>query len=330
MDDGRHSRSVDSDSSTYDIRPLSLAEYENHVVQWAREFSWDLGLNDFTYFTRASPDCFLAGVLDGSPIANISVFPEGTRYAHLALYVVAPRYRQRGLGYGRRLFDAAVARMPATMCLGLDAVKDNVPMYLKSGFKVAEGVTVMRYTITVDRHDGSQSPKPENGGKTSTLSKVSSPDLLDKVVDYDKAVTSLDRGALFHSWLTAADKTVGTDCSSMDRYAVCAVRGSDVVGYGVCSPLRTCDEHGPFVVGPVCCDTEDIAVSIFEHLLGRLRKGTACVLFSPSKHSETVLKRCRWRKDGSPLTRMHLCRPSSHEPRYELWRIYAGYTPDIA
>ena len=322
------------DHVDYVVQSPTVLQFESHVLKWAVDLSWDLGVHDFhSYTSAAGPECFLIGVLDGVPIANISIIPQGPDYGHISLYVVAPRYRERGLGYGRRLFDAAVARMPATMCLGLDAVQDNVPMYMSGGFKVADGVTVMRYTITVADSDECklmQTWKLDNEAVSWSVCKVNTPNLLEKVVEYDRKVMSLDRGALFRAWLGANDGTMGSGSAHTDRYAVCVLQGSTVIGYGMSPTNASPDKSGPFVVGPVCCDSADIATRVLGHLQGRLQAGVSCSLFSPSRHGHDVLTKCGWSADGVVYHRMHLCRPSSREPRYELSKIFAGYTPDIA
>ena len=112
---------------------MSRAELEL-AIGWARDEGWNPGLHDATPFHAADPEGFLTGVLDGRPIASISVVRYGESFAFLGFYIVIPE--ERGKGYGYRLWQAGMARMTGRL-IGLDGVPAQQDNYRRSGFELA-------------------------------------------------------------------------------------------------------------------------------------------------------------------------------------------------
>lgn len=114
----------------YDIRTMSRAELEL-MLDWAAAEGWNPGLDDATPFQVADPGGFLMGLLDEEPIAAISVVRYPGQFAFLGCYIVKPE--QRGFGFGRRLWDAGLARLEGCT-VGLDGVVAQQENYRRSWF----------------------------------------------------------------------------------------------------------------------------------------------------------------------------------------------------
>ncbi len=117
----------------YQIRLMQRHELDT-VLAWAAEEGWNPGLHDAHCFYSADPEGFLIGLLDGQPIASISVVRYGADYSFLGLYIVRPEHR--GHGYGLRIWNAGLAQLGAR-AIGLDGVVAQQYNYRRSGFELA-------------------------------------------------------------------------------------------------------------------------------------------------------------------------------------------------
>jgi len=112
-------------SDPYQIRVAHRDELDT-MLQWAAEEGWNPGLYDAAAFFAADPGGFLIGLLEGEPIASISVVRYSDDYGFLGLYLVRPRYR--GRGYGLRLWNAGLSHL-GSRAVGLDgALAHNLEM----------------------------------------------------------------------------------------------------------------------------------------------------------------------------------------------------------
>jgi hypothetical protein len=91
------------------IRPMRPDEI-SIAVNWAAAEGWNPGLHDATCFFAADPTGFLMAVLDGEPVATISVVKYGATFGFLGLYIVSPPHR--GKGYAGRPDIAARSERP--------------------------------------------------------------------------------------------------------------------------------------------------------------------------------------------------------------------------
>jgi GNAT superfamily N-acetyltransferase len=78
------------------------------AVNWAAAEGWNPGLADAACFGAADPEAFFIAELDGAPIATVSCVNYGASFAFLGFYIV--RNDVRGRGYGRRIWNTAIAR----------------------------------------------------------------------------------------------------------------------------------------------------------------------------------------------------------------------------
>src|SRR3954463_7916051 len=103
-------------------------------VDWAAAEGWNPGLNDAPCFATVDAAGFLIGELDAKPAATISCVNYDDSFAFLGCYIVRPDLR--GRGFGRRIWQAAIAHAGART-IGLDGVIAQQDNYRKSGFRLA-------------------------------------------------------------------------------------------------------------------------------------------------------------------------------------------------
>ncbi len=104
------------------------------AIDLAAQEGWNPGLHDAECFSAADPDGFLIGELAGEAVGCISAVSYGGRYGFIGLYIVRPEFR--GRGYGRRVWQAAMARLRGHN-VGLDGVVAQQGNYARSGFRLA-------------------------------------------------------------------------------------------------------------------------------------------------------------------------------------------------
>lgn len=115
------------------IRTMSRAELDL-AVDWAAAEGWNPGHHDAIAFHATDPAGFLVGLVDGAPVAAISVVRYPGDFAFLGFYLVRPDMRGRGHGFA--LWRAGMARA-AGCAVGLDGVVAQQPNYRRSGFALA-------------------------------------------------------------------------------------------------------------------------------------------------------------------------------------------------
>ena len=206
------------------------------AVQWAADEGWNPGLHDADTFRRADPSGFFVGVLDGEPVASLSVVKYGQDFAFLGLYIVRPAFR--GLGLGWALWQHGMASVPGRQ-VGLDGVVAQQANYRKSGFGLA-----WRNVRHEGRGTGPVSRDPH------VVPIASQP--LEALRDYDAAFFPADRSVLLRAWL-----------AQQDASAFAWLEDGGVRGYGA---VRRC--RSGWKIGPLFADTEAIAEGLYAACAG--------------------------------------------------------------
>ncbi len=115
------------------IRPMRPEEVAL-AVDWAAAEGWNPGLHDAETFPIPDPSGFLVGLIDGEPVATVSVVAYDGAFAFLGFYIVAPEHR--GAGYGLSIWQAGMSRL-GERNVGLDGVVAQQANYHRSGFGYA-------------------------------------------------------------------------------------------------------------------------------------------------------------------------------------------------
>ena len=226
-----------NDLSIRQMRPdeISIA------VNWAAAEGWNPGLADDACFAAVDPEGFLIGELDGAPAATVSCVNYSASFAFLGFYIV--REDLRGRGYGRRMWDAAIAHAGPRV-IGLDGVVAQQQNYRKSGFELA--YANVRYGGVV-----AASQAPEAG--VMALADVP----LAAVEAYDATVFPAPRSAFLRAWI-----------GSPGHVGRALMRDGGLVGWGV---IRPC--HKGYKIGPLVADDRASAEAVLSVLLASVGGG---------------------------------------------------------
>jgi GNAT superfamily N-acetyltransferase len=93
---------------------------------------WNQRLDDWRILLRIAPGAAFAADIDGR-IAATAIAIDYGRFWWIAMMLVDPSYRRRGLG--RRLLETAVAAVPTDLPIRLDATALGRPLYLQYDFE---------------------------------------------------------------------------------------------------------------------------------------------------------------------------------------------------
>jgi GNAT superfamily N-acetyltransferase len=226
-----------NDLSIRTMRPDEISM----AVNWAAAEGWNPGLGDEACFAAVDPEGFLIGELDGAPAATVSCVNYSASFVFLGFYIV--REDLRGRGYGRRIWDAAIAHAGPRV-IGLDGVVAQQQNYKKSGFELA--YANVRYGGIVAASDAPRA-------SVVALADVA----LTAVEAYDATVFPAPRPAFLRAWIGAPG------------HVGCAlVRDGGLAGWGVIRPCRKGCK-----VGPLVADDRATAEVVLSALLASVGSG---------------------------------------------------------
>lgn len=223
------------------------------ALAWAADEGWNPGLSDAECFPAADPGGFLIGRIDGEPVSVVSLVQYGT-YAFLGLYIVAPKWRGRGLGW--RTWEAAMDLAPNGI-VGLDGVVDQQANYARSGFRLAHRSI---------RYGGRPTTSAEGAAEVLTSTD------LDLVAAYDRPCFGADRRGFLARWVA-----IPGGC------AVGVRSGGGLAGFGV---VRPCQEG--FKVGPLFADDAPVAEAILGRLVAHAGPGATVFVDVPEPNTAAI------------------------------------------
>ena len=217
----------------YRIERMPFSEVETVIDRAAGE-GWNPGLGDAACFHAIDPHGFFMGVLDGQPIARVSMPIYDARFAFCGLYIVDPAYR--GRGFGLALTKASLDYI-GDRNAGLDGVEAMAAKYASLGYRRAHRST--RYSFIPKRE---RVPVRE----IVPLSQVPFATL----AAYDRAHFFASRERFLERWISQPH-AVGLEF----------IDGGQLKGYGV---LRKC--RVGYKIGPLFADAPEIAEALFDAL----------------------------------------------------------------
>lgn len=214
----------------YRIETMPFPEVET-VIDWAAMEGWNPGLGDAACFYAIDPNGFFMGVLDGRPIARVSMPTYDEHFAFCGLYIVDPAYR--GRGFGLALTKASLHYI-GDRNAGLDGVEAMAEKYARLGYRRAHRST--RHSFVPKRR---LAPTRE----IVSLSQVP----LGTLAAYDRAHFFAARDRFLERWI-----------SQPHAVGFAFIDDGQLKGYGV---LRKC--RVGHKIGPLFAATPDIAEALF-------------------------------------------------------------------
>lgn len=238
----------------YRIRVMSRADLDL-AVDWARAEGWNPGLHDAGAFHAVDPAGFLVGLLDGRPVASLSVVRYPDDFGFLGFYIVQPE--TRGRGYGWRLWQEGLRHL-AGCTVGLDGVVAQQENYRKSGFALSH--RNIRFGGSVP---------DSTAGETGLVDARTVP--FDRLAALDAELFPAPRPGFLATWIALPGAT-----------ALAAVRDGAVTGFGV---IRPC--HSGFKIGPLYAANGTVARDLVL-ALGRVAGAGPVFLDVPEPNGEAV------------------------------------------
>lgn len=226
------------------------------MVDWAAAEGWNPGRHDAEAFYAADPLGFMVGVLDGEPIASISVVKFGPDFGFLGFYIVKPAYR--GHGYGLRLWNEGLKYLEGRD-VGLDGVPAQEPNYARWCFRLADRNT---------RYEGVAAAAPDGDARIVPLADVP----VGEVLAYDDALVPAPRHEFLRTWI-----------SRPDTVALGIMEDGRLAGYTVLRPCRV-----GYKFGPLFADSPALADALFRAGSGQLPAGTPLFLDVPGANRAAV------------------------------------------
>ncbi|MEU3917215.1 GNAT family N-acetyltransferase [Streptomyces sp. NPDC029004] len=255
------------------VTAASLEDW-HQVAGWAAEEGWNPGRGDVACFHPTDPAGFFIGRLGDRTLSAVSIVNYSEQYAFLGYYLVHPDHRHQGLGLAtwRAAFPHA-----GTRTVGLDAVPEQQPTYMRAGFKSANDT--LRYG---GRPERSAALAPDVVPVTAAHA--------DAIAAYDRQCFPADRRAFVARWLTAAG-----------HVAYARLREGHISGYGVIRPAR--DGHR---IGPLFADTPEDAEALFDALTAHLGPEDEVSIDIPEpQHAAGALATARGLEARSHTVRMY-------------------------
>ena len=251
-------RTQAQETDGYQVRVMSRADLDL-AVDWARAEGWNPGLHDAGAFHAVDPAGFLVGLLDGRPVASLSVVRYPGNFGFLGFYIVRPE--MRGRGYGWRLWQAGLRQLEGCT-VGLDGVVAQQENYRKSGFALSH--RNIRFGGSVP--DGGAKG---GAGETSLVDARTVP--FDRLAALDAELFPAPRPGFLANWIALPGAT-----------ALAAVRDGAVTGFGV---IRPC--HSGFKIGPLYAADGTVARDLVL-ALGRAAGAGPVFLDVPEPNGEAV------------------------------------------
>lgn len=216
----------------FQIRPAQQADLSN-IWAWAAQESWNPGRYDLEVYWQQKS--LLVGWLGNQPVGCISAAAYDADFGFLGCYLVD--HRHRGHGYGRFLWEKAIASLPAR-CIGLEGAVALQDTYLRHGF--VKSCLHVRHQL-----------KSGNGDPVASSLQAIHSIPFEQVLDYDTRHFVGMRSQFLQHWLGSPE---------MQGWGV--VQADQLLGYGLIRPA----DMG-YRIGPLFADRLEVAQQLLAALL---------------------------------------------------------------
>jgi Acetyltransferase (GNAT) domain/Acetyltransferase (GNAT) family len=222
------------------VQQMNLEDLEL-ASGWAASEGWNPGLHDARIFYRTDPGGFFIARLGEQPVASISAVRYPGEFGFIGFYIVAPGFRDHGIG--GHLILSARKHLEGCRCVGLDGVEAQQANYARHGASYAHD------NIRFEGYGSGELISPPEDAEILPLSDVP----LDDLLDYDRRHFPADRSGFLKSWI-----------SQPKARSLGIIRSGKLTGFGV---RRRC--RSGYKIAPLFADDPDSASA----LLSSLREG---------------------------------------------------------
>jgi GNAT superfamily N-acetyltransferase len=276
------------------IEPLTLSDHDG-ALALSTAIGWNQRAEDWRMLLRIAPAGSFAAVANGRVVGTAIGIDYG-RFGWIAMMLVDPAYRGQGLG--ARLLERAMAALPPTLPIRLDATPLGRPLYRRFGFE--DDAVLSRHVA--DAPGGGHLAAPLASG--APIRPLTAADL-PSVTELDAHVFGGDRrrviewmmdGAPYHAWVVH---------DSLGRPQYCLGRTGLVFDQ----------------IGPVVAQDPDVAQALVGAALRHAARPVVVDAFD-ARETFTAWLRSAGFRGQRPLYRM--CRPIGARPSED---AHAGNDP---
>lgn len=226
------------------IGVMTFAEAEQLFAMASAE-GWNPGVNDLSCAWLHDPEAFIALRHQGRMIAGGCIYRHSADFGFMGLFIVNEAYR--GLGLGRYLWHERLARLRTRLApdaiIAMDGVFEMERFYAAGGFEPAYETT---------RFQGVARPDPSHAIDTALT--IDADPLHDELLALDRRAVPYDRTGLLSYWL-----------ASPETLKVAALRGAQVIGFGLARPAAA-----GFKIAPLIAGNPQVAGALLADLVGRV------------------------------------------------------------
>ncbi len=244
----------------FSLRAMTRPEFDL-VLDWAAAEGWNPGLFDAVPYCGIDPDGLLLGLLDNEPVAALSALRYDAAFGFIGFYIVRPDCR--GQGYGRRLWQAGMARL-GSRTIGLDGVLAQQDNYRRSGFELAHR------NIRYQGRSGVPAMAASVAGGARRVALQELP--LQTLADYEQSFFPARRRDFMQHWIDQPE-TVALGLMGPDS----------LLAYGV---RRSC--RNGYKIGPLFADSPQLAATLLDALCAGTEAEAALFLDVPECHRDAV------------------------------------------
>ncbi|WP_216900355.1 GNAT family N-acetyltransferase [Synechococcus sp. CCY 9618] len=256
--------------SSLTIRRLQNADIPT-VTGWARQEGFAPGVGDVAIYRQTDRQGLWVGWLGREPVGCIAGVRYNAAYGFIGLFLVVPS--QRGRGYGRQLWQQALAHLADVPCIGLEAAPDRIADYAGWGFEPASTTTRWQRPETAG---GPAPPAPPPAPAGSTFCLLEGRAIPAAAVQrFDAEREPSPRPHFLRPWLR---HPAGTVLALVDQEGACR-------GFGRVRPCLLPDGDG-WRLGPLVADSPAAVRALLEGLLQR-HPGTV-LIDAPGTNSQAA------------------------------------------
>ena len=230
-------------AAVFHIRKISSVEEVAYFIEMEVKEGWKPGIDDAECYYVADPTGFFVGELDGKKIATVSLVKnENKLAAFIGIFVVEVSFR--GKGYGKKMFEMALASCDPSYNIGLDAITKYAGLYEEYGFKKA-------WTHSQYKIDPAVVVATSLAKHSDIIVKPAVEVDFSQLVNYDALMFGSLRHSFLKKWITAPHS----------RNFAAVNSNGELLGYTVIRKVVGADQG--YKIGPLFANEPDVA----RHLL---------------------------------------------------------------